>query len=176
MEKTKILALKRKTIVNSITFVLLLGVATIAPLFHFQPLTGRIVNATLFIAATLLGVQNAIFIGLLPSTIALSAGLLPPVLAPMVPFIILGNTILIVAFNYLRKKNYWLGVISASVLKFLFLFGASSIVINLLLKREVATKVAVMMSWPQLATALTGGIIAYLFLKVFFDRGIHTKN
>jgi len=176
MEKTKILALKRKTIVNSITFVLLLGVATIAPLFHFQPVTGPIVNATLFIAATLLGVQNAIFIGLLPSTIALSAGLLPPVLAPMVPFIMLGNTILIVAFNYLRKKNYWLGVISASVLKFLFLFGASSIVINLLLKREVATKVAVMMSWPQLATALTGGIIAYLFLKVFFDRGIHTKN
>lgn len=176
MEKTKILALKRKTIVNSITFVLLLGVATIAPLFHFQPVTGPIVNATLFIAATLLGVQNAIFIGLLPSTIALSAGLLPPVVAPMVPFIMLGNTILIVAFNYLRKKNYWLGVISASVLKFLFLFGASSIVINLLLKREVATKVAVMMSWPQLATALTGGIIAYLFLKVFFDRGIHTKN
>lgn len=176
MEKTKILVLKRKTIVNSITFVLLLGVATIAPLFHFQPVTGPIVNATLFIAATLLGVQNAIFIGLLPSTIALSAGLLPPVLAPMVPFIMLGNTILIVAFNYLRKKNYWLGVISASVLKFLFLFGASSIVINLLLKREVATKVAVMMSWPQLATALTGGIIAYLFLKVFFDRGIYTKN
>lgn len=176
MEKTKILALKRKTIVNSITFVLLLGIATIAPLFHFQPVTGPIVNATLFIAATLLGVQNAIFIGLLPSTIALSAGLLPPVLAPMVPFIMLGNTILIVAFNYLRKKNYWLGVISASVLKFLFLFGTSSIVINLLLKREVATKVAVMMSWPQLATALTGGIIAYLFLKVFFDRGIHTKN
>jgi len=176
MEKTKILVLKRKTIVNSITFVLLLGVATIAPLFHFQPVTGPIVNATLFIAATLLGVQNAIFIGLLPSTIALSAGLLPPVLAPMVPFIMLGNTILIVAFNYLRKKNYWLGVISASVLKFLFLFGASSIVINLLLKREIATKVAVMMSWPQLATALTGGIIAYLFLKVFFDRGIYTKN
>lgn len=173
MEKTKILALKKETIVKAITFIILLGAATAAPLFHFQPVTGPIVNATLFIATALLGIQNAIFIGLLPGVIALSVGLLPPVLAPMIPFIMLGNTILIVVFSYLRKKNYWLGVVSAGALKFLFLFGTSSIVINLLLKKEIASKVAMMMSWPQFATALAGGIIAYLFLR---GVGKYDKN
>ena len=167
MEKVKKIILRKKIIATSLEFVILLTIATIVPLFHFQPITGPIVNAVLFIAVSLLGIQNAIFIGLIPSLIALSTGLLPAVLAPMVPFIMLGNAILIVVFGYLKRKNFWLGVVSASVLKFLFLFSTSSIVINLLLKKEVASKVAAMLSWPQLATALTGGIIAYLFLKVF---------
>ena len=58
-----------------------------------------------------------------------------------------------------------MGAISASFLKFIFLAAASSIVIDLLLKKEIAQKVAMMMSWPQFLTALGGGLIAYLFLK-----------
>jgi len=38
-------------------------------------------------------------------------------------------------------------------------------VMNLILKKELALKVSTMMSWPQLLTALLGGLIAYLFLK-----------
>ena len=133
MEK---IILRKKIIVNAIGFVALVTVATIAPLFRLQPITGPIVNATLFIAVALLGAKNAILIGLLPSVIALSAGLLPAVLAPMIPFIMLSNAILIVVFGYLRKKNYWLAIVSASVLKFFFLFSVSSIVTNLLLKKE----------------------------------------
>jgi len=83
----------------------------------------------------------------------------------MVPFIMMGNTILILVFGFFRKKNYWLGVVLASALKFLFLFATSSIVIDLLLKKEVAQKVAAMMSLPQFLTALAGGVIAYLILK-----------
>jgi len=146
-------------------FISLVGVAVIVPLFHQQAITGPVVNATLFISVTLLGVQNAILVGLIPSLVALSTGLLPPVLAPMIPFIMVGNTILIIVFGYLKEKNFWLGIVTASVLKFLFLFSTSSIVINLLLKKEIATKVATMMSWPQLLTALVGGIIAFMFLK-----------
>jgi len=56
-------------------------------------------------------------------------------------------------------------MVAASVLKFIFLFTTSSVVINLLLKKEIATKVAEMMSWPQLLTALGGGVIAYIFLN-----------
>ncbi|RLI87812.1 MAG: iron hydrogenase, partial [Candidatus Altiarchaeales archaeon] len=65
----------------------------------------------------------------------------------------------------LKERNYWLGVISASVLKFIFLFSTTSIVIDLLLKKEIASKVAIMLGWPQLITALVGGLIAYLFLR-----------
>lgn len=148
-----------------IEFVLLLGVATAAPLFHNQFITGPIVNATLLVAVALLGMRDGILIGLIPSSIALSVGLLPPVLAPMIPFIIVGNAILVVTFGYLRNKNYWLGLVSASILKFTFLFATSSIVINLLANQKVAANVAVMMSWPQLVTALAGGLIAYGFLR-----------
>ena len=98
--------------------------------------------------------------------IALSAGLLPAILAPMIPFIMLSNAILIMTFSALKKKNYWLNIAIGSTFKFLFLFATSSIVINLLIKKEIAQQVALIMSWPQLLTALAGGVIAYPIIKL----------
>lgn len=157
--------IQKKALVKVGAIAIFLAIAVLAPLLKQQFITGLIVNAVLFISVMLLGNQGAILVGLVPSLIALSAGLLPIVLAPMIPFIMLGNTILIITFDYFKKKSYWLGIIIASFLKFLFLFLASSVVANLIIKKEIASKVAVMMSWPQLLTALTGGVIAYLFLK-----------
>jgi hypothetical protein len=165
MSQIKTLVIKRDIVLIAIQFTVLLGVATAAPLINQQTITGPIVNATLFISTVLLGAQNAILVGLVPSLIALAIGLLPAVLAPAVPFIMIGNTILILVFDYFRQKNYWLGITISSFLKFLFLFGTSSIVVNLFLKKEVATEVAAMMSWPQLFTAIAGGLLAYFVLK-----------
>ena len=165
MDKIKVLAIPRKKVLAIAQFAALLGIAVLAPLLHNQLITGTIVNATLFVSAVLLGTRSAILIGLIPSLIALSSRLLPIALASMIPFIIIGNTILILVFGFFRKKNYWLGVISAGVLKFLFLFYSSLIIIDLFLKKEIAQKVAAMMSLPQLFTALAGGAIAYLILK-----------
>jgi len=165
MEKIKTLVLNKKMVISLISFLFLTSLVTIAPLFHFQPITGLIVNAIFFITVSLLGIKYALLIGLIPSLIALLTGLLPVILVPMIPFIMLSNIILIITFFCLRNKNYWLGIIVASVLKFIFLFTTSSIVINLFLKKEIATKVAEMMSWPQLLTALGGGVIAYIFLN-----------
>jgi len=175
MEKNKTnflsLNLTRALIYKITLFFSLIGIATILPaLIHYQPITGPLVNATLFISALLLGTEAAIMIGLVPSLIALTSGLLPAVLAPMIPFIMVSNAILVLTFSLFQKKNYWLGIISASLIKFIFLFSTSSIVINLLLKKEVATKVAQIMSWPQLLTALAGGIIAWLILKISKKR------
>jgi len=83
----------------------------------------------------------------------------------MVPFIMISNVLLVLVFNFLQKRNYWLAVVSASLLKFIFLFSTSSVVIGLLIKKEIVAKVAAMMSWPQLLTALMGGIIAWLVIK-----------
>ena len=170
MEKIRILTRQlasKKIIISSVEAILLIAVAVIVPLFHYQPITGPIVNAVLFISVALLGLPTALFICLIPSVIALAIGLLPPVLAPMIPFIMISNALLIIVFNWLKDKNYWLGIILSSGLKFIFLFSTSSIVINLLLNKAVATKVAIMMSWPQLITALVGGVLAYLFLRIF---------
>jgi len=165
MNNTKTLVLEKTKLQTIIQFATLLGIAVVLPLFHQQWLTGPMVNAVLFIAVVLLGTQNAIILGLLPSTIALAIGLLPAPLAPMIPFIIISNTIMILGFSMSKNKNFWYGIATGSVLKFLFLWSTSYVVINLLLKKELATSVSSMMSWPQLYTALIGGLIAYLFLK-----------
>lgn len=160
--------------VTLIKFVGLLGVATIVPMFHQQLLTGPIVNATLFLAVAMIGVRGALFVGLIPSVIALSTGLLPAVLAPMIPFIMISNAILVIVFGYLWQRNVWGGIIAASVVKFAFLYATSSVVISLLLKSEVAGAVATMMSWPQLWTALVGGLIAVAVMRgwdMFKSRG-----
>ena len=165
MALTRTLTWDRTKTVATVQFVALLSIATIAPLFHQQWLTGPIVNAMFLIAVVLLGSQNAILLALLPSTIALGVGLLPAILAPMIPFIIISNVIFILGFHYLRERNFWLGIVVGSVLKFVFLWSTSFIVISLLLKKELATNVSAIMSWPQLATALIGGLLAYIFLK-----------
>jgi len=86
------------------TLVLLLGIAIAAPMiFNQQLITGTIVNATIIVGVCLLGPTNALLIGLLPSSVALATGVLSPALAPMIPFIIVGNTILALTFHYLRK-------------------------------------------------------------------------
>lgn len=173
MNYTKALTVRKGIVFLCFQFSVLVLVAVITPLLgHNQAITGSIVNATIFISVVLLGPQSAILVGLVPSVVALSVGLLPAVLAPMIPFIMIGNTILVLGFNYLRQKNFWLGVIVASTLKFLFLFFMSSVVVNLILKQELAQKVSLMMSWPQLLTALGGGCVAYLFLRGIIKKKI----
>lgn len=166
MERTKTLAINRERILSLAQFGILLSVALVAPFIGQQAVTGTIVNATIFISTALLGIEAGILIGFIPSVISLSVGLLPAALAPMVPFIITGNAILAIVFHYFKEKNYWLGAFSASSLKFLFLLSSSSIFINLIFKKGVAGQAALMMSWPQLFTALSGGLAAYLFLKI----------
>lgn len=163
----KILALNKTKTLSLVYFTALLGISIVAPLFHFQPITGPIVNACLFIATAILGVQAGIMLGLLPSLVALSVGTLPTPLAPMVPFIMASNAIMVVAFSYFKQKHFAVGVISASILKFLFLFSTSYIVIHLIAQKPIAQKASVMMSWPQLTTALLGGLLAFAFLQIY---------
>jgi hypothetical protein len=150
-----------------LTLGILIAIAVVAPLFIKQQLVaGTIVNATLIIGVALLGTRDGLLIGLLPSSIALATGLLSPALAPMVPFIIIGNALLVVAFNYLSKFNYWVGVIVGSLIKFAFLYGTSTVVIGLLINKQVAPAVAQMMAWPQLVTAIAGGILAFGVIRL----------
>ncbi|NCO79759.1 iron hydrogenase [Candidatus Falkowbacteria bacterium CG_4_9_14_3_um_filter_38_19] len=153
-------------------FIGLAGLAIGLPFFiHLQWLTGPIVNALLILILFLVGIRSALVICLVPSLMALAGGLLPAVLAPAVPFIMIGNVIfvLLIDWIYNRNKNvnqsYWLGVVVGATAKFIFLFLSVSLISKLLIKQELAVKVAQMMSWPQLATAICGGLIAWVILK-----------
>ncbi len=175
----KILALNKPKIISLVYFSALLAVSIIAPFFHFQPITGPIVNACLFIATALLGTQAGIMLGLLPSLVALSVGTLPTPLAPMIPFIMASNAILVVAFAWCQASawqvpgtiQFGAAVIGASVFKFLFLFSTSYVVIHLIAQKPIAQKAATMMSWPQLTTALLGGLFAFAFLRFCNSKG-----
>lgn len=153
-------------------FLGLFGVASILPFYiHVQWITGPMINAILVIVLFLLGIRSAFLVCLVPSLMALSGGLLPPVLAPVIPFIMIGNIIFILTidlvYNTFRDNNkgFFVGVLLGAVLKFLFLFLSVNLIEKLLLKKELIIKVAQMMSWTQLATALTGGMIAFIVLK-----------
>lgn len=170
INQSKILALDKEKTLFLTKFAVLLGISIMAPFFLNQMATGPIVNAVLFITTVILGIESAVLIALTPSLIALSVGLLPSVLTPTVPFIMAGNIILVLIFNLFRKKNYWLGVVLAGFLKFAFLYCSSSIVVDLIIKKEAASKAVSMLSWPQLLTALAGGVIAYFVLKFIKER------
>jgi hypothetical protein len=145
---------------------MLLAVMLVVPAFvHNQLYTGPLINAVLLVACALLGTSSALFLGLVPSTVALATGLLPVPLAPMVPFIIIGNALYIIAFAGLRPINFWLGVGIGSLIKFAFLAASVKWVMGSLLADPLVAKLSVMMSWPQLFTALLGGVIAFAALK-----------
>jgi hypothetical protein len=162
-----------KVNVRSLTrFIGLAGVAFFLPFFiHLQWFTGPIINAIMILVLFLVGIRSALVIALVPSLMALSGGLIPPILAPVVPFIMISNCIFILSidriYEQLKSSNqgYWLGLIVGASLKFIFLYFSVSFIIKLLLKQELAVKVSQMMSWPQLVTAILGGVIAWAVLK-----------
>lgn len=149
-------------------FIGLTLVAAILPRFiHNQFVTGPIINATLFLAAANLSVGSAILVGLIPSVVALSSGLLPLPLAPMVPFIMISNTILIVIFSKIKETHFSAAAIASSMAKYLFLYLTAQLIINTLMPQNLAAKAAAqMMAWPQLVTALVGAIIAFGVIKI----------
>ena len=171
--------LKEKTFqqVNAVSIAQFAGLASVAMFLPYlipvQIITGPIVNAVLILTLLMFGIRHAVAIAMIPSLMALSGGLLPVVLAPIVPFIMLGNMILILCVDWAynnfkdKAKGYWVGMIVGAGLKFSFLFLSVNIISGLLIKQELAIKVAQMMSWPQLYTAVLGGVIAWGVLKKF---------
>jgi len=141
-----------------------ISIAVIAPYFGNQLITGSIVNAILFISATMMGVEYAVVLCLIPSLLSIYTGLLPLLLAPMIPFIMTGNVLLVLTYSSLKEKGFWIGAIPASFVKFIFIWLFGMILANSVL-HGIAKNILLMISWPQLATAIAGAAIAYLFLK-----------
>jgi len=157
---------------SAVQFVVLAGITIFLPfVLHVQLITGPVINAIFILTLFLLGIRSAVIIALIPSLMALSGGLLPAVLAPVVPFIMIGNIIFIFMIDllYNRIKNatigYWSGVIAGAGLKFAFLFLSVAWIQDLVIKQSVTGQVAQMMSWPQFATAVAGGVLAWGTLK-----------
>lgn len=155
-----------KSHTSILTYSILLSLSIFLPsVIHQQGITGPLINAILILTTVWFGTSQAMVVGLLPSLIALSRGLLPLPLAPVVPFIMAANCLLVLIFAQLKTKNFFLAIFSAATVKFFFLYLVSQVLLANLLPEKFLTPASQMMSWPQLVTALTGGLIAWLVLK-----------
>lgn len=160
----QVISSNSRILLKTSQFLLILSSIVLIPLAGNQLVTGTIVNALLLGSVILFGSSGALSLCFIPSIVSLSTGLLPWVMAPMVPFIVAGNVLLVLVFDFFRKKNFFLGLVPGALLKFSFLFFVSNYLINFFIKQSVASKIAVMMSWPQLVTALLGGVVVYSLL------------
>ena len=140
-------------------------------------MTGPVVNALLLIIAVeTTGVGAAMLVGMVTPLNALLAGVLPLPLMVMIPFIALGNALFAGIFGALRVRNYWLGVGVAAVSKFGLLFATVTWLVARPISVALAggakplalpTSIVNMMQWPQLATALAGGVLAYAAMAAY---------
>ena len=154
MQQTRIRWISRTAILLAIALVFQMGGF---PQFITRPL----VNTVLYLATMIVGWQGGILIGIFTPVIAAMRGILPPPLAPLIPFIALGNAILVILFFWLKSKNKIFGIIIASLVKFLVLVSAVRLLV------QVPPAIAQMMSFPQLVTALAGGFIALIIINIF---------
>lgn len=145
---------------------LTLGAVLLPFLIHNQWFTGPLVNAALIVVLFCLGWRAAALVAFLPSLAALGGGLLPIIAAPLIPIIIAGNLILITVIYQITKikfslKTYWFALTLAALAKFFVMFLAAKGVTALLGWSPLNILINTMFSWPQLITALVGGVLAF---------------
>ncbi len=129
-----------------------------------QPVVGPLVNMMLLISVLLVGLPSALMIGILTPMIAFVAGIIG--VFPLIPMIIAGNMLYILAFGWVRTKlsfkfKDYVSVLLAAVVKFLFLYAAVRTILPLMIV-EVKPPVIATFSLPQLYTALIGGVLALI--------------
>lgn len=135
-----------------------------------QLLTGSCVNAVLAIAVLFAGVWSGVTVAVISPFFAFLLGIGPQLL-PIVPAIAVGNLVYVLLLHFLYGKQLWRqgsSLLLAATGKFLALY---LLVVQLLcrilpLAEKQVTTFTAMFSWPQLVTALIGGVIALLMLPI----------
>lgn len=137
-----------------------------------QLVTGSCVNAVLAVSVLMSGFFSGLTVALVSPFVAFLLGIGPQLL-PIVPAIALGNGIYVLMLSRLcgKKSPVWrkaLALCGAAGAKFLTLY---LLVVKLLcsilpLKQPQIETFSTMFAWPQLITALIGGMIALLIVPV----------
>jgi len=148
-----------------------------------QILTGPFINTMLLLTALIVNPIGAVILGCITPGIALIRGQLPSVLAPVVPFIMIGNALLILIFTYLLKRirfqnnNYvvirhGLSLFFAAFVKFIWLALAAHLMLPIIIGLNIPDQFIAAMTFPQLFTAIVGGIFAFCLYELLVRVGI----
>ena len=149
------------TPINRLTRIALLLALTLAVqgLRLPPPLTGPMVNFMLIFSTALAGTAGGAAIGLFTPGAALLLGIIPPLLAPAIPFIMVGNAFYCFVFGVFSrgsKARALIGLAVGSLLKFAVIAGAARYLLQL------PSPVAETLALPQLFNAFLGGTPALL--------------
>lgn len=141
-----------------IKLIVILSLSLLTQVLGLSYFASILLNMFLFASAVLVGTVGGVLIGTLTPVIAISIGLLPDGLMPLLPFVIGGNIALVVIYNYLGQKGKLLSMGIASFIRFTILSSGVRYLSNL------SEEVSNMMQVAQLATALAGGLLSLLLI------------
>jgi hypothetical protein len=125
-----------------------------------QPFTGPMVNAMLILTTLVVGMKGGVAVGALTPWIAFIRGIIPASLAPMIPFIMLGNAVMVIVFCLLIKRNQWVALALGALAKYMVVITVIGYVLNLPPKLAQAFQI------PQLYTAFAGGAFALFIYRM----------
>lgn len=134
-----------------------------------QFVTGSMVNLVLICATLISGFASGLTVAAISPFFAFMLGIGPKFIA-LVPFVALGNVVLVLVWGMLCRKNTEIrtmvvALIAGAVLKFITLYGGIvkfAIPTILALPEKQAAVMGANFSWPQLVTAAIGGFLAML--------------
>jgi hypothetical protein len=146
--------------------------------------TGPVINLMLILTSLVISPVAACILGVLTPVVAGLRGQLPGFMMPMIPFIMIANSVLILLFtafrrffarwlgneNILRSIPAWLGLVIGAFCKFLLLYYAARVILPLVLGIAMRDVVIQAMSLPQFLTALVGGALAFLIFRMLQTR------
>ena len=156
---------------TAVMLALLIGVQFATRSFG-QFVTGSLVNLILLVSALAIGVGGGLVVAVLSPFFAVLVGMGPAFLQ-IVPFMAVGNAILVLVAQFSRKplagkgmKNIFAaaaGLAAAAAAKFGFLWIGLVVVALPMIPGITENQVAAIstaFTWPQLVTALLGGMLA----------------
>ena len=152
---------------TAVLIALLLGLQFVTKAFG-QLVTGSCVNLVLAVSVMCCGLASGLTVAILSPLFAFLLGI-GPGFVQVVPFIALGNAVYVLLISLISKKAAEGGIMArlasivpASLCKFLtlYLLVAKLVVPTLGLPEGKLSVVAASFSWPQLVTALVGGLLA----------------
>ena len=171
MKKNNVQILTRTAVLVALALVFQNLRIVIGTLPYSQFVIGSLVNAVLIIAVGSVNVYSGLVVSIITPMVAYLQGQLPFPL--LIPIVAIGNALIVVVYYFLQRYNKYVGIIFGSIAKSLFLYLGVQQMLKMIqgtIPDAQFTKVSVALSasfsWPQLVTALIGGFIALIVLKM----------
>lgn len=134
------------------------------PPFVSMFIIGSTVNACLLVAVEVVGWKAALILAVVAPVVAyLQQVLVLPIF--IIP-VALANTVYVLGYQLMVRKNLYLGIGCAAILKMISLYCSVSWILSVVeLPAKLAMILQMMMSWPQLVTGVMGGILCTLVVR-----------